>query len=177
MAAVRIAVLSDTHGFLDPRIVRVVRSCDAAIHAGDIGGASILRALSPRRNKIIAVRGNNDTARKWSAAEHSILDDLPETAEFDLPGGKIVVYHGDRCGSGPARHNRLRRNYPHARAVVYGHSHRLVCDQSATPWILNPGAAGRSRTFGGPSCLVLTASSTTWRLKVFRFAGKPAGKR
>lgn len=173
MAAVRIAILSDTHGFLDPRIVRVVRSCDVAIHAGDIGGASVLRALSPRQKKIVAVRGNNDTPRKWSAAERRILDDLAPVAEIDLPGGKIVVSHGDRCGSGPARHGRLRRDYPYARAVVYGHSHRLVCDRSAIPWVLNPGAAGRSRTFGGPSCLVLTASSTSWRLRVFRFNGSP----
>jgi putative phosphoesterase len=173
MTAIRIAILSDTHGFIDPRIIDVVRSCDAAIHAGDIGAVSVLRALSPRRKNIVAVRGNNDTLGKWRAAEHSVLDDLQATAELDLPGGKIVVSHGDRCGSGPARHSRLRRKYPYARAVVYGHSHRLICDRSVIPWVLNPGAAGRARTFGGPSCLVLTASSTTWGLKVFRFDGIP----
>jgi putative phosphoesterase len=175
MAVVRIAIVSDTHGFLDARIVHLVRSCDAAIHAGDIGSESVLRALAPRRNKIVAVRGNNDTASKWSAAERRVLDDLPAMAELDLPGGKIVVSHGDRFGTGAKRHSRLRRDYPYARAVVYGHSHRLVCDRSAVPWVLNPGAAGRSRTFGGPSCLVLTASSKSWRLKVFRFDGVPAG--
>jgi putative phosphoesterase len=171
IAGIRVAILSDTHGFLDPRIARVVRSCDFAIHAGDIGGASVLRALLPRRNKIIAVRGNNDVPQKWSPAERSILDDLPAIAELDLPGGKIVVAHGERRGSGAARHIRLRRDYPYARAVVYGHSHRIVTDRSTLPWILNPGAAGRARTFGGPSCLVLTASSTSWRLRVFRFNG------
>jgi hypothetical protein len=49
----------------------------------------------------------------------------------------------------------------------------LICDRSAVPWVLNPGAAGRARTFGGPSCLVLTASSMSWRLKIFRFNGNP----
>jgi hypothetical protein len=36
--------------------------------------------------------------------------------------------------------------------------------------VLNPGAAGRTRTYGGPSCLLLIAGETDWKVEVHRFA-------
>ena len=164
----RVAIISDTHGQLDPRIAEVVADCDLAVHGGDIGNAAVLAALQPRSGRVLAVLGNNDVAHKWPAAEQHLLDELPlETAE-DLPGGRLVVVHGHRV---PARdrHQRLRRRFPDARAIVYGHSHRLAADQDVEPWVLNPGAAGRERTYGGPSCLVLCARHDRWSLAVQRF--------
>ena len=164
----RVAIISDTHGQLDPRIAEVVADCDLAVHGGDIGNAAVLAALQPRSGRVLAVLGNNDVVHKWPAAEQHLLDELPlETAE-DLPGGRLVVVHGHRV---PARdrHQRLRRRFPEARAIVYGHSHRLAADQDAEPWVLNPGAAGRERTYGGPSCMVLSAGHHRWSLAVQRF--------
>ncbi len=101
---------------------------------------------------------------------------LPQQVEVQLPGGTLVVIHGHRT---PARqrHALLRRRFPGARAVIYGHSHRLVVDQDQTPWVLNPGAAGHSRTFGGPSCLVLSAAGTCWALETVRFDPLPRPSR
>jgi len=93
----------------------------------------------------------------------------PSKATLELPGGPLVVVHGDRVLPARERHERLRRHYSQARAVVYGHTHRLLCDQRERPWVLNPGAAGSARTFGGPSCLVLHAELRTWRVEVMRF--------
>ena len=162
---VQVAIVSDTHGFLDPRIAEVVASCDVAVHAGDIGGVAVLKRLRPRQSRVLAVRGNNDTVERWARSERRILKRLPLEAAVDLPGGRLVVVHGDRTGPAYRRHERLRQIYPDARAVVYGHSHHLVCDLNENPWILNPGAAGRSRTFGGPSCLLLVASKKKWQVK------------
>jgi predicted phosphodiesterase len=67
------------------------------------------------------------------------------------------------------RHAKLRQRYPQARAIVYGHSHHLVADRDALPWVLNPGAAGRTRTYGGPSCMVIEATDSDWRLSIHRF--------
>ena len=171
----RVAILSDTHGFLDARVGDLVRSCDIAVHAGDIGCAGILRELTPRNKSLLAVRGNNDIPEKWPAKELSTLDQLPVEGVLDLPGGKLVVTHGDRAGGPKIRHERLRQAFADARAIVYGHSHRLVCDLKRTPWVLNPGSAGRSRTFGGPSCLLLAASKDHWKVQIFRFAPLPKG--
>jgi uncharacterized protein len=164
----RVAILADTHGHLDPRVAELVAGCDIAVHGGDIGNAGVLAALQPRRGRVIAVVGNNDIPRKWPEYERDLLAALPELAELELPGGKLVAIHGHQVPAA-TRHDRLRGHFAHARAVIYGHSHRLVADQEATPWILNPGAAGRARTYGGPSCMILSASERRWTLRIERF--------
>lgn len=164
----RVAILADTHGVLDARVAEVVGECDCAVHAGDIGGASVLAALRPA-GMVVAVRGNNDSPAKWPEDERHSLETLPLEATLELPGGPLVVVHGDRVLPARERHERLRRHYSQARAVVYGHTHRVLCDQRERPWVLNPGAAGSARTFGGPSCLVLHAELRTWRVEVVRF--------
>lgn len=166
--AQRLLLLADTHGVVDPRIARLASECDAIVHAGDIGNAGVLRELSGA-GRVLAVRGNNDTVAKWPAADRKQLSRLGEEARLDLPGGTLIVVHGDRVLPAARRHAKLRRLYPQARAVVYGHTHRAVCDRAARPWVLNPGAAGRTRTFGGPSYLLLEVSARGWRVRLGRF--------
>jgi uncharacterized protein len=167
--ASRVAILSDTHGRLDRRIAGVVASCDCAVHAGDIGAAAVLSALRPIMKTVVAVRGNNDVAGKLDADDWALLREAPIEARLELHGGLLVVVHGHLAGPASRRHAWLRRRYPAARAVVYGHSHRLACDQAQTPWILNPGSAGLTRTFGGPSCQVLTIGARRWAIEAVRF--------
>jgi phosphoesterase, MJ0936 family len=165
---VRVALISDTHGAFDPRLREIVEGCDLALHGGDIGHAAILSQLQPRLGRVLAVFGNNDVAHKWPEEDRRLLVHLPEWLEQPLPGGSLVLIHGHQV---PARrrHALLRARFPEARAIVYGHSHRLETDLDAQPWVLNPGAAGRSRTHGGPSCLVLIAESDEWRIERYRF--------
>jgi putative phosphoesterase len=164
----RVLILSDTHGQLDARIAALARECDVVVHAGDVGNAAVLEPLRAGGANVIAIRGNNDIASKWPRGERIALDALENEARVDLPGGTLIAVHGDRYPPS-TRHARLRRDYPDARAVVYGHSHRLVVDDISMPWILNPGAAGRARTYGGPSCLLLEARSKDWRIEPHRF--------
>lgn len=171
----RVALIADTHGILDARIAAQVARCDYAVHAGDIGSAAVLDALRPCAGRVLAVRGNNDVPAKWPPGDRSLLQAIPDTASLELPGGTLVVVHGHRAGGVRERHARLRRQFPLARAVVYGHSHRLICDQEAPIWVLNPGAAGRARTFGGPSCLILYAGKREWRVEVLRFTAVADG--
>ena len=167
--SVRVGLLSDTHGTLDARVSAVLRRCDWIVHAGDVGSAAVLQELRTAQRYLVAVRGNNDVRSKWSPAEHDALGALPDEATLELPGGDLVVTHGDNFPAG-RRHDALRRAYASARAVLYGHSHRLCVDQASAPWILNPGAAGRVRTFGGPSCLILHAGRRRWRVQSCRFS-------
>jgi uncharacterized protein len=168
MSRVRVGILSDTHGALDARVQEVLAECDLVVHGGDIGRASVLAQLQPRLGRVLAVCGNNDVARKWPEEDRRLLVHLPEFLVQPLPGGCLVVIHGHQL---PARdrHRLLRARYPQARAIVYGHSHHLAEDLNVLPWVLNPGAAGRSRTHGGPSCMVLTASQKEWRVETHRF--------
>lgn len=164
----RVLLLSDTHGFLDPRIATLSAKCDYAVHAGDIGSATVLAGLQPRR-ATVAVRGNNDTPGQWPANDQDCLMQMPTSARLALPGGMLAVVHGERAGPAARRHERLRAEHAECRAVVYGHSHRLTLDTTREPWVINPGAAGRARTYGGPSCVLLTAHASGWSVEARRF--------
>jgi putative phosphoesterase len=164
----RVLLVSDTHGVVDVRIALLARECELVVHGGDVGNASVIETLRAGGARVIAVGGNNDVASKWPRGEHDALDALEEIVRVELPGGVLVATHGDRY-SPSTRHTKLRAQFPEARAVVYGHSHRLVVDDRETPWILNPGAAGKARTYGGPSCLVLDATARRWRVEARRF--------
>lgn len=166
---VRVLLVSDTHGVVHPRILEAAEACDLVVHAGDIGNAAVLQLLRPRHGEVYAVRGNNDIEAKWPPREREVLRGLPDTLAIALPGGTLRVVHGDRVQPAARRHERLRQLYPQARAVVYGHTHRAVCERDQLPWLLNPGAGGRTRTYGGPACMVLEAGARSWRVNLHRF--------
>jgi putative phosphoesterase len=168
--SLRVVIVSDTHGELDERIAREAVASDVVVHAGDVGSREVLDALKPRDGRLIAVRGNNDVREKWHASDWTLLEALPWEARVALPGGDLVVVHGHRYGNPGRSHARMRRDYPDARLVVYGHSHRKCADRLAAPWILNPGAAGRVRTYGGPTFSLLVASRSRWVVETRRFA-------
>lgn len=172
----RVALLADTHGFLDPRVERIARTASIVIHAGDVGARAILESLGADGARVIAVAGNNDTPRHWPEADHGVMSGLPAAAVVNLPGGLLAVEHGHRFPAG-TRHSRLRREYPDAAGVVCGHSHRRVVDCSILPWILNPGACGRSRAIGGPGCLILHAKRSQWSIEEFHFEPLPPTRR
>jgi len=170
--SVTVGILSDSHGYLDPRIKEKVNGCDYIIHAGDISNAGILEQLQATK-ELIAVTGNNDYPDIWKAEEIDVLSILPDTAILSLPGGKVYIEHGHKLGNHP-EHAKLRKVHKEARLIVYGHTHHRVIDQSASPWVVNPGASGKTRTHGGPSCLILTASNTEWLINEVVFADSVA---
>lgn len=164
----KIAIISDTHGYLNPQIAAEISQCDIAIHAGDVGNAQVMESIQPKSGQVYFVRGNNDVAAKWPNGQQHYLHQLQEHLSVKVPGGEIVVVHGHKHNPVASRHALLRKQYPLARAIVYGHSHRLCVDQEQTPWVLNPGAAGKARTFGGASCLILHVSQNSWHLDTIR---------
>lgn len=164
-----VLLLSDTHGELHPEIMAMAEGVDLVVHAGDIGHPDVLDALAGRARLVIAVRGNNDTPNHWpESAQHELMQ-LEPTQQLPLPGGVLVVEHGHRVNPVPQRHRLLRQKYPDARMVLYGHSHRQIVDNESRPWVVNPGAAGRSRTYGGSGCILLHACQRRWRLMPFQF--------
>ncbi len=164
---VTVGILSDSHGFLDPRITEVVNQCDYIVHAGDIFNAHVLEQLKPRK-KLIAVAGNNDFPAFWADEEAEIVSALPACEKLELPGGYLIVEHGHRLGNHP-EHETFRTDYSDAKLVVYGHTHHRVIDREQHPWVINPGASGKVRTHGGPSCLVLNANEHDWMIESFLF--------
>jgi putative phosphoesterase len=167
--AVRVAIVSDTHGQICPDVQAVVASCDVAVHAGDIGSSKVLDLLRSCAGMVVAVRGNNDVPGLWAGDELDVLDTLPRVGELELPGGVLALEHGHVHGQMSPDLDSLRAAHPGARVIVYGHTHRQLVDRTAEPWVLNPGAAGRIRNHGGPSCLVLHARQDAWDVEAFKF--------
>ncbi|MFN2581713.1 MAG: metallophosphoesterase family protein [Candidatus Dormibacteria bacterium] len=127
-----VAVIADTHIprralDLPPTAWRHIESADAAIHAGDVTEQALLEELA-RVKPLYAVAGNNDLT----------LAALPQRLELTLDGVHISVVHD----SGPTagRRERLRRDFPDARIVVFGHSHIPVNDDDGDLLLLNPGS-------------------------------------
>lgn len=156
----KIGILSDTHGFIHPEVITLINQCDFAIHAGDIIDFETLNALQPKQ-KIIAVKGNNDNH----------LSHLKAVEILDLPAGKIAIEHGHQHGIHQPCHASLRRTYADAKAIIYGHTHKQIIDQTQTPWIINPGAAGEIRNYGGAKCIVITIDDLQeWQIDAFNFS-------
>jgi len=130
----RIAVIADTHipgraRDLPPTAWRLVREADAVIHAGDVMTPWLLDRLRAASPQVHAVLGNNDLPLRGA---------LPETLQLDLGGVRVAVVHDS--GAAEGRRRRLRRMFPEARAVVFGHSHVPVCDDDGDLLLLNPGS-------------------------------------
>ncbi len=164
---VTVGILSDSHGYLDPRIKDTVNQCDYIIHAGDIFNAHVLEQLQPKK-ELLAVAGNNDYPAVWDESEAEIVKALPNNNRLNLPGGLLVVEHGHRLGNHPD-HDDFRLDHADARLIVYGHTHRRIVDQKELPWVVNPGASGKVRTHGGTSCLVLHESEDEWEIETILF--------
>ena len=163
----KVLLLGDTHGWVDDSIVELAAGMELVVHTGDIGSASVLAALKSRCGNVLSVAGNNDVPKKWSVDEHHVLSGLPESLQIELPGGVLAIEHGHRIWDSANYHSRLRNKYPDTRAIAYGHSHIRRIDTTNQPWVMNPGAAGRVRTKGGASCLVLTVKPDRWSVREF----------
>jgi putative phosphoesterase len=132
---VRVVVLADTHAprrwkTCPPPVAAQLRRADLILHAGDVCTAEVLDELSGYA-PVRAVLGNNDgpDVAAWGA---------PPVLELDLGGLPVAMIHDS--GDAKGRLVRLRRRFPGARLVVYGHSH-IPLDQSGEGIrIFNPGS-------------------------------------
>jgi len=135
----RIGLLSDTHGWLDPRLREHFVGCDEIWHAGDIGGLSLsdeLQSWFPDK-PFRAVFGNID-----DAATRQVF---PEHQRFSVGDVRVWMTH---IGGRPPRYDRnvvqeLRISPP--ALFVCGHSHICLVqfDPAVNCLYMNPGAAGR----------------------------------
>jgi putative phosphoesterase len=137
---VLVAVIADTHM---PRATRQLpsgcidrlRGADLIIHAGDLTGLSVLEQLRGY-GEVAAVHGNVDDA--------AVRAQLPAELELEVDGVRLAVVHdgGPRQG----RLERLRRDFPHADAVIFGHSHLPLHEIAEDGFqIFNPGSPTERR--------------------------------
>jgi putative phosphoesterase len=127
---VRIGVISDTHGLVRPEALQALAGVERIIHAGDVGGADVIEALSAIA-PVDVVRGNNDKD-PWGAK-------LPAWLALEFEGVSIHVLHDVKeMDVDPAAAG--------FRVVIAGHSHKPVAaERDDGVLFVNPGSAGPRR--------------------------------
>ena len=134
--AMRIGVLSDTHGYLNPKIFDLFAEVNLILHAGDIGDDRVLTDLeqfAPTR----AVTGNIDgspTTRR------------PLRFSEDIAGVRVCMTHGhllDGDDYNLSAYRLFEAEKP--RVIIHGHTHKAKNELIAGVLFLNPGAAGKAR--------------------------------
>ena len=130
----KIGVISDTHGYLDPRVEKIFAGVDHILHAGDIGYAALileLEFIAP----VTAVLGNNDADLSYS---------FKETESVELAQRKILVHHiVNPFALAEKIEKRIRRERPGM--VVFGHTHKKFSETVNGVLFFNPGYAGKPK--------------------------------
>ncbi|NRQ36129.1 metallophosphoesterase family protein [Nonomuraea sp. NN258] len=128
----KVVALSDTHAprrwrSCPPAVAEHLRDADVILHAGDVCVASVLAELAAYA-PVHAVKGNNDGPDVTA----------PDTLDLTLDGLRVGMIHD----SGPAKGRlaRMRRRFPEADLVVFGHSHIPLDESDDGLRIFNPGS-------------------------------------
>ncbi len=145
-----VGVLSDTHGKLSMDATGSLMGCDFIIHAGDIGGPSILSELAEIA-PVIAVLGNNDYS-EYGSAVSKFARPVIEGVRFlvsHYPRDVLISFAG-RAGIEPGD--------PIPQICIHGHTHmpKLETGAKARPaqLILCPGSVSRPRS-GNPASIAI----------------------
>jgi len=132
----KILLLSDTHSYIDDRILEYARQADEVWHAGDIGDLNVtdkLKEIKPLR----AVFGNIDN--------HEARKEFPLNNRFMCEGVDVWITHigGYPNKYSPAIKEKIKENPP--KLFISGHSHilKVMPDKKLGLLHMNPGACGK----------------------------------
>jgi len=133
----RIGVLSDTHGWLDPAVYEHFADVDEIWHAGDAGNIEVITKLEVFK-PLRAVWGNCDGFEVRNASS--------EYLSFAVDGKKVLLIH---IGGYPGRYDFRARDLIHEYKpdiFVCGHSHivKVMYDKVNSMLCINPGSAGKT---------------------------------
>jgi len=169
--AMTIGLVSDTHGYFDPKLRGILAGVELILHPGDVGGDAVLhelRTIAP----VHAVRGNVDSADS----------NLPLSLQLTVGRAAIHVVHilpasqshvegWAKCEREsqpvPRAAQRLLHTFePGTEVVLFGHSHRpCLASWGGMLWI-NPGSAGRKRFSLPRTCGVLDISNERFHARI-----------
>ena len=137
----KVGVISDTHGFLDPRVEKIFAGVEHILHAGDLGDALIemeLKFIAPTT----AVLGNTDFGLPFK-----------ETETVTLVGKTFLIHHivnphalSEKVAA------EIQRGRPDV--VVFGHTHKKFSETINGVLFFNPGYAGKPK-FGAERSLAI----------------------
>jgi hypothetical protein len=148
----RVGIIADTHGVLHPGVNDLFANVDRILHAGDVGGAHILRALR-RLAPVTHVDGNNDGATG---------EDVVRVA---IDGLRVLLTHVLPRPRKPAPYVLASLRQDPAEIVVFGHSHLPHNERIDGVTYFNPASAGPRRFDYPIAAGLLEKRGDAWRLR------------
>ena len=132
----KILLISDTHGYIDDRIIQYAKESDETWHAGDIGELKVVDEIK-KVTTLRAVHGNIDNSK--------IRAEYAEDLRFKIEDMEIWITH---IGGYPNKYNlRIRQeiNSNPPDVFICGHSHilKVINDNKLNLLHINPGAIGK----------------------------------
>lgn len=132
----KIGLLSDTHSYLDEKILEHFAHCDEVWHAGDFGSEEVIQTLSDFK-PLRGVYGNIDAAK--------VRQSFPEQEVFTCEDVVVLMQH---IAGYPGKYAKgIKDDIKKTKAGLFisGHSHilKIIYDESLNCLHMNPGAAGR----------------------------------
>jgi uncharacterized protein len=133
----KIGLLSDTHGFIDDKMIDFFSSCDEIWHAGDIGNLAVADKLSQNK-PLKGVYGNIDG--------QEVRITYPKIQKFRCEQVNVFMIH---IGGYPGKYEKEVKTIIQNTDVdlfISGHSHilKVMYDKQNELLHINPGAAGKS---------------------------------
>lgn len=133
----KIGVISDNHGYINPNVYAIFDGVAQILHAGDIGSEDIitsLEAIAP----VHAIHGNIDT--------FPLTARYPEVLALEIQGIKICMIHHFISLKISVIQNAIRK-FPENKLdlLICGHSHQAKLQRIDDVLIFNPGSAGKRR--------------------------------
>lgn len=132
----KILLLSDSHSYLDERILEYAKQADEIWHCGDFGNPAVIEELE-KVTTLRGVYGNIDGEK--------VRKIFPEVLRFTCEQVEVLMIH---IGGYPGKYSPLAKkeiteNPP--KLFISGHSHILkaMYDQQNSLLHLNPGACGK----------------------------------
>ncbi len=145
--AVKLGIISDTHGRVPNAVHDALAGVDHILHAGDVGPVDVLtelEAIAP----VSAVLGNTD---------HGLA--LPETRVEEFAMHKFLIHHIVDV-SMLSQRVRAMLTEEHPDVVVFGHTHIPFQEEIDGILYLNPGSASQPRDFSAASVAIVDCAPT-----------------
>ncbi|MEI8136678.1 MAG: metallophosphoesterase family protein [Bacteroidota bacterium] len=131
----KILLISDTHSYLEPKLIKHIKEADEIWHAGDIGSIDLCLEIG-KLKPFKAVYGNID--------DKDIRITYPENLFFNCEDLPVYITHiGGYPGKYPAKIKEIiKENKP--KLFICGHSHilKVIYDKDLEHLHINPGACG-----------------------------------
>jgi uncharacterized protein len=178
--ALKIGLVSDTHGLYDPRLAQTLHGSDVILHAGDVGSAKVLdelRLIAP----VHAVRGNVDGPHTgWPPSLTVTLSGVTIHVVHVLPAAQsdlAVWAHSAQTSEKLAKpaERLLQAFEPSVEVVVFGHSHSpCLFSMGGVMWV-NPGSAGPKRFKLPRTCATLAIAGDRIAATAYSLDGRLDG--